>query len=280
MTLPVSPNAISLSQVNTELGYSSTAVISLNDTAIRSLFGKASGVISMSDGHGKAYFAPSDTTYTGTGIGGTGPTSTLAYSLPVNGAGINQLHIIVWGGGGAGAQWPSGAPGAYGGAGYRVSFIRGQNSTIDNLLNSITSITGNVGDKGSYQNGRLPDVSRNGGPGGSSTAYINGSTLIARAKGGNGSRNYWTNGDSNFVYATNSGSVGDNGGAPGTAATYGGGGGGSGGGGGAGSTYGGAGGLPGVTPAGGGSGVDNANNQNVVGGQGRVRIIINQAAPF
>ncbi len=54
MTLPVSPNAISFSQVNTELGLSSTAQISLNDSAVRTLFGKASGAISMSDGHGKA----------------------------------------------------------------------------------------------------------------------------------------------------------------------------------------------------------------------------------
>jgi len=54
MTLPVSPNAISFSQVNTELGLSSTAQISLNDSAVRTLFGKASGAISMSDGRGKS----------------------------------------------------------------------------------------------------------------------------------------------------------------------------------------------------------------------------------
>lgn len=54
MTLPVSPNAISLSQVNTELGLSSTATITMNDSAVRTLFGVASGAISMSDGWGKS----------------------------------------------------------------------------------------------------------------------------------------------------------------------------------------------------------------------------------
>jgi len=65
MPLPASANAISFSQVNTELGLSSTAQISLNDAAVRSLFGKttAGSAISMSDGHGKsASFAASITT--------------------------------------------------------------------------------------------------------------------------------------------------------------------------------------------------------------------------
>lgn len=52
MALPAS-GAISFSQVNTELGLSATATISLNDTAVRNLFGRGSGAISMSDGHGK-----------------------------------------------------------------------------------------------------------------------------------------------------------------------------------------------------------------------------------
>lgn len=39
MTLPVASNPISLSQVNTELGLSSTAQISLNDAAVRTLAG-------------------------------------------------------------------------------------------------------------------------------------------------------------------------------------------------------------------------------------------------
>ena len=53
MTLP-SSGQISLNQVNTELGLTATAQITLNDSAVRTLFGKASGQISMSDGYGKA----------------------------------------------------------------------------------------------------------------------------------------------------------------------------------------------------------------------------------
>jgi hypothetical protein len=53
MTLPAS-GAISMSQVNTELGASSTTTRGLGDSAVRSLFGVASGAISMSNGYGKA----------------------------------------------------------------------------------------------------------------------------------------------------------------------------------------------------------------------------------
>lgn len=58
MTLPAS-GLISLSQVNTELTLTSTALITLNDAAVRTLFAKPSGLISMSDGHGKSAVAPS-----------------------------------------------------------------------------------------------------------------------------------------------------------------------------------------------------------------------------
>ena len=52
MALP-SSGSISLSQVNTELKKSATAVISLNDSNVRKLAGRTTGVISMSDLRGK-----------------------------------------------------------------------------------------------------------------------------------------------------------------------------------------------------------------------------------
>ena len=55
MTLVASGNPISMSQVNTELGLTSTASISLNDTDPRTLAGKASGTISMSDFYSKTW---------------------------------------------------------------------------------------------------------------------------------------------------------------------------------------------------------------------------------
>lgn len=53
MALPAS-GAISLSNVNTELGLTATAAIDMNTTNVRTLFGVASGAISMSNGYGKS----------------------------------------------------------------------------------------------------------------------------------------------------------------------------------------------------------------------------------
>ena len=45
---------ISLNDVNVELGNSGTASINMGSSAVRDLFGVASGAISMSDGYGKS----------------------------------------------------------------------------------------------------------------------------------------------------------------------------------------------------------------------------------
>jgi hypothetical protein len=55
MSLP-SSGAISMSQVDTELQLSSTAQISLNDTAVRTLLGVPSGQIDLNTAYGKTYF--------------------------------------------------------------------------------------------------------------------------------------------------------------------------------------------------------------------------------
>ena len=56
MTLPASGNSISLNQVNTELGRTATALIEMNDAAVRTLFGVGGSgtTISMSSGFGKS----------------------------------------------------------------------------------------------------------------------------------------------------------------------------------------------------------------------------------
>jgi hypothetical protein len=53
MALPAS-GQISLSQVNTELGNTATALITMGSAAVRGLFGVASGQIAMSNGYGKS----------------------------------------------------------------------------------------------------------------------------------------------------------------------------------------------------------------------------------
>ena len=56
MALPAS-GAISLNQVNVELGNSGTAQIGMNDADVRTLFDDASGQIAMSQGYGKSFEA-------------------------------------------------------------------------------------------------------------------------------------------------------------------------------------------------------------------------------
>jgi hypothetical protein len=88
MALPT--GTISMSQVNVELGRTSTASISLNETAVRTLAGVASGTISMNNLRGKsaqATFSPAGGTTAGTAVplsdlsgGGSAATVTITCS--------------------------------------------------------------------------------------------------------------------------------------------------------------------------------------------------------
>ena len=53
MTLPTS-GTITMGMVKTELGLSSSTVLTLTDSRVRTLFGKPTGVIKLTDGYGKS----------------------------------------------------------------------------------------------------------------------------------------------------------------------------------------------------------------------------------
>jgi len=86
MALPAS-GAISLSAVNTELGLSSTAAIGMNDSAVRTLFGKASGAIALGDGYGKSNTIPFTGFNTISTFNGSTTTSTFMYGAASNSSG-------------------------------------------------------------------------------------------------------------------------------------------------------------------------------------------------
>jgi len=135
MTLPASGNPISFSQVDVELGFSSTAQISLNDTAVRTLFGVASGAIGMNTGYGKANCAaPGSVTYSTPG--------TYTWYAP---AGVHHVSVVAVGAGGGGNSHYAGAGGGLGwknnisvspGSGYSVVVGSPGTRSVCTLLNA------------------------------------------------------------------------------------------------------------------------------------------------
>ena len=116
MALP-SSGAISLNQVNVEIGNSATATISMNDADVRTLFDDASGTISMSQGHGKSWWTPMAAT------GGTVTTSgnykihTFTSSGTFTVTAVNSggtVDSLVVAGGGGGGSYIGGGGGAGG----------------------------------------------------------------------------------------------------------------------------------------------------------------------
>ena len=86
MALPAS-GSISLSAVNTELALSSTAQITMNDAAVRTLFGVASGAITMNNGYGKSNTIPFTGFNTISNFNGSTTTTTYMYGGASNSSG-------------------------------------------------------------------------------------------------------------------------------------------------------------------------------------------------
>lgn len=93
--------------VNLELGLSATAQISMNDTVVRTLFGKASGAISLFDGYGKSNRQPFSTKVTFT--------TNTSWAVPT-GLGVTAIRAKAWGAGGGGSR--SGGSTVGGGGGF------------------------------------------------------------------------------------------------------------------------------------------------------------------
>lgn len=90
--MPLPTGTISMSQVNTELGRSSTATISLGETAVRTLAGVASGAISMDNLRGKSNvaFSPDGGTSAGS------PVNLNAFGLLYASVTISCNQSAVW----------------------------------------------------------------------------------------------------------------------------------------------------------------------------------------
>lgn len=194
MTLPAS-GPISLNNVNVELGLSGTTSINMNQASVRTLFGKASGAISMSDGYGKSNRAAVSYTFTSStanaslnvsSLGGYSAgtsditvtvnsgvylyaTSTGNYGLNLTGATagdtvtlVNNGFILGQGGVG-GAGLPSGTAGTN--AGPALNIGTGVNITINNT-NGSAYIAGGGGGGGAGGNYGPAGGGAGGGTGG------------------------------------------------------------------------------------------------------------------
>jgi hypothetical protein len=280
MALPAS-GAISLNDVNVELGLSGTAAITMNDSAVRTLFGVASGAIGMNSGYGKSNRAAISYTYSAsaanpslnvTTIGGyvagksdititvnagvyLYSTSTGTPGLTLSGGSSGDTVTLVNNGfimgmGGNGSNNVNTQPGN-GGIGLQLGF----NTTVNNTNGS--AYIGGGGGGGNGSTGGANRAGGGGGAGGGSGA----STIYGGGGGGGGLGATGSNGSSNCGSYFGSGG-GSGGGAGGYQAGVCGGGGGGGG-----RIFAGSGGAGG-TGGGGAGGSANATGSNGSGGGG------------
>lgn len=176
MTLPVS-GTISMQSVNIELAKAATALISLNDTDVRTLFGVSSGQISLADGYGKSR-APAYTMDASSII--FSQQGIYSFFLPNNVSSISGVAIGGGGGGGRAGPGGSNSRGGGGGGGGALSYIP-INAPYTTGISGGTLLTIGVGAGGATT--FTPQGS--GSPGGDSFVQIAGANVIL-AKGGAG----------------------------------------------------------------------------------------------
>ena len=207
--------AVSLSTVNTELGYNFNTTISLNDASVRSLLGVPSGQISLGSARGKAVTVTTNALVSG------GPNVEGYYYALFSDSGTftvsngrKSIEYIVVGGGGGG-----GSAGGGGGAGGKIvqntGFFSGTNTVLvgaggsainanpitdipnNGSESSITTpsgskITADGGGRGGTRYSSTATVYRNGESGGGGAAYANAVSSAGPngTTGGNGKANY------------------------------------------------------------------------------------------
>lgn len=267
MTLPISPNPISMSQINVELGFTANATISLNDTAVRTLSNRKTNNSTNSMDLFRG----------------------LTDQIPIS-------FLAIAGGGGGGINWGGG--GGAGGLGIESAILHknriytvtvgaggasnasGNNSAISTVWNSIAggrggsnlnysqSTPGDAGGSGGGGGGSPSGTASAGGAGTAGQGYDGGDGYIrgvfAPCGGGGGAGGVGENAGSN----SGAGGPGFNTSISGVSTTYGGGGGGGGGAGGNLSCYRGAGGSGGGGAGGYGAGAVGVNGTANTGAGG------------